>query len=62
MHTYKVFRQMADSTFVEIAQTRFAADADAVLNNWHSGMVTQNGAIVTTKNLTSTDTPQLFTI
>lgn len=60
---FKVFRQIADSTFVEIAQTIFMEDADAVLNNWHSGMVaTIDGAIVTTKNLTTTEEPTLFSV
>lgn len=54
MHKYKVFRQAADHTFVEIATTTYLEDAEAVYARWHSGMITDiSGEILQTKNLTS---------
>ena len=51
---YKVWRQAADHSFVEIAQTVFLEDAKAVYARWHSGMITEiGGEILQTKNLTS---------
>jgi hypothetical protein len=57
-----VFIQAIDQSFVEVAQAKFEADADAVLSRYESGMVTLNGTIVTVKNLMSEDTPTLFKI
>ncbi len=56
---YKIFRQMADNSFLEIAQTKYLEDAEAILANWHSGMITDRGQIIQTKNLKSEDTPTL---
>lgn len=59
---HKVFIQAIDHSFVEVAQAKFEADADAVLSRYESGMVTLDGTIVTVKNLMSEDTPTLFKI
>lgn len=52
---YKVFRQISDHSFVERAQCVDLTDAEAVLSNFSSGMITDRGTIIQTKNLTSED-------
>lgn len=56
---FKVFMQVHDNTFVQIALTSTEHDADLVLSAYPSGMVTRHGVIMTTKNLKSDDTPTL---
>ena len=54
MYLYKVFRQAADHSFVEIASTQYLEDAEVVYARWHSAMITAvGGEILQTKNLTS---------
>lgn len=55
MHQYKVFRQIADHSFIETAQCALLVDAESVLANYLSGMITDRGIIIQTKNLTSED-------
>lgn len=53
MFKYKVFRQLSDHSFLEIAQTTFLSDAETILGNWHSGIISEiGGANIKTKNLT----------
>jgi hypothetical protein len=53
MFRYRVFRQLPDHSFTEIAQTTFLEDAEAVYKRWHSGMISEvGGEIIQTKNLT----------
>ncbi len=63
MHRYKVFVQNLEHDFTEIAQTTTEEDGNTILHRYQSGMVTEDGKIVTTKNLTHpADTPTLFNI
>jgi len=58
---YKVFRQAADESFVEIANTTFLEDAEAVYARWHSAIIVDNrGGILQTKNLDSPNQEVLF--
>lgn len=53
MYKYKIFRQLPDHSFVEIAQTIFLEDAEAVYARWHSAMISEiGGENIQTKNLT----------
>lgn len=58
---YKVFRQAADHSFVEIAQTTFLEDAESVYARWHSAMISElGGEIIQVKNLESREQAVLF--
>jgi len=61
MLRYKVFRQAANEEFVEIAQTTYLEDAEAVYGRWHSAMITDtSGEVLQTKNLESQEQEMLF--
>ena len=51
MHQYKIFAQVPDHSFIEIAQAAMLEDAEAVLANHSSGMITDDGRIIQTKEL-----------
>lgn len=55
MPKYKVFKQIHDDSFVEIGQLSELTDAESVLVNYPSGMITDRGTIIQTKNLHSED-------
>lgn len=59
---YTVYRQIADGSFLEMAKTVYLFDAEAVLKNWESGMITHNGVIMMTKQLVSPAEAHLFKI
>lgn len=59
MYKYKVFRQAADHSFVEIAQTTYLEDAEAVYARWHSAIIVDGPVIIQSKNLTSQEDPTL---
>lgn len=60
MFKYKVFRQVGDHSFVEIAQTMYLEDAEQVYARYHSAMISEiGGEIIQTKNLTN---PQDLTL
>lgn len=52
MYIYKVFKQIDDYSFIEVAQTTYLEAAEAVYSLLYSGMITENGVIIQTKNLT----------
>jgi hypothetical protein len=50
MYRYKVFRQQSDHTFVEIAQTIYLTDAEAVYSLCEFGVIGElDGEILQTK-------------
>lgn len=61
MFRYKVFRQLADHSFLQIAETLILEDAEAVYANQESGMISEvGGEILQTKNLTHHSDPALL--
>ena len=52
---YFIYREITlsdpeKSTYQQIGQTLFLADAEAILENWHSGYIIRDGNIVKSKN------------
>lgn len=45
-----IYRQLKSKSFELLGQTRYIEDAQAILQNWHSGYITANGEIIETKN------------
>lgn len=60
MFKYKIFRQVKDHSFVEIAQTTYLEDAEAIYARWHFAMITEIGGENLQTKLMETDQPTLI--
>lgn len=60
MYTYKVFKQLTDHSFLEIAQTIWLEDAEAIYATHEFGIIARIGGENIQTKLMPTDQPSLI--
>lgn len=63
MYTYKVFQQLSNHEFLEVAQTTFLEDAEAIYARYTSATIyDSSGECLQSKNLTHAADAALFAL